>query len=166
MPGCVLIPGGLQWVGGEICSISETASLLLAKSSLCFTRRAGPAVSALMAPPRGCITAGEEGRVGTSPPPENTFWEKPNGKWRSGLSTAGLRTCSPTEPYWRRSLGLHCAAPRGLAGCLLSSLLCEKGKGPHSSRTSWKCARESVPRALPSPLASVHNWLWRMYGSV
>lgn len=86
--GCAPVPGGPQWVGGGICSISEIAWLLLARSSLCFTRRAGPAATALVAPPR-CATAGEEGRVGTSPRPENMLWEKANGKWRSGLSPAG-----------------------------------------------------------------------------
>lgn len=59
---------------------------------------------ALVAPPR-CATAGEEGRVGTSPRPENMLWEKANGKWRSGLSPAGgedpqLHTALLEEKPW------------------------------------------------------------------
>lgn len=57
-------------------------------------------------------------------------------------------------------------APQGLSDCLFSSFCCEKGKGPHSSRESWKSVREAVPSTLPSIVTPAYNWLWRTYGSV
>lgn len=72
----------------------------------------------------------------------------------------------PAQAHSERSFGAVLGwAPRGLSGCLLPSLVREKGKGPHSSRKAWKSARESVPSSLPSPVTPVCGWLWGTYGS-
>lgn len=55
--------------------------------------------------------------------------------------------------------------PQGFSDCLFPSFCCEKEKGPHSSRKSWKPERETVPSALPSVVTPAYNWLWRTYGS-